>query len=145
MTDEIEAPPIHISLDDIAEANMLSLHCPICAGPVENYVNEPALQPVICGQCGTLYHKICWEQKGGKCAILGCEHNQYRIYGTQADPVLVIQHRDLPRDARPSNNGISPSTKRLKQEQQQAFREIQQRGFWSLFWDWLLRAIKIRT
>ncbi|MCL4869237.1 MAG: hypothetical protein KJ063_09720 [Anaerolineae bacterium] len=144
MADEIEAPFIQISLDDIAEANMLSLHCPICAGPVEDHVTEAALQPVLCAKCGTLYHKICWEQKGGKCAILGCEHTQYRLYGTPRDPVLVIQPRDLPRDTRPSPNGPSPSTKRLKEEQRRAYQEMQQRGFWSLFWDWLLRAIKIR-
>ncbi|MBP7999944.1 MAG: hypothetical protein KA314_03675 [Chloroflexi bacterium] len=145
MTDEIEAPAINITLDDITEANMLSLHCPICAGPVENYVTEPALQPVVCGQCGTLYHKICWEQKGGKCAVLGCEHTQYRPFGTPPDPVLVIRDRDLPRDVRPTSNGVSPATKQLKDEQRRAYQEIQQRGLWSLFWDWLLRAIKIRT
>lgn len=145
MSDETEAPPIHISLDDIVEANTLSLHCPICAGPVENYETEPALQPVICGKCGTLYHKICWEQKGGKCAVLGCEHTQYRVYGTQPDPVLVIQRRDLPREAQTSSNGASASTKRLKEEQRRAYQEIQQPGFWSAFWNWLLKAIKIRN
>ena len=145
MSDVTEAPLIHISLDDIAEANMLSLHCPICAGPVENYTEEPALQPVVCGKCGTLYHRICWEQKGNKCAILGCEHNEYRVHGTRPDPVLVIKDRDLPREKQSANNGINPNTKRLKEEQRQAYREMQQRGFWSLFWDWLLRAIKIRT
>jgi hypothetical protein len=41
--EEKELPPIHITADDVSEANRLSLHCPICAGAVENNVREGAL------------------------------------------------------------------------------------------------------
>ena len=61
---EQEFPLIHITVEDINEANRLSLHCPICASAVENHAEHEALTPVVCTSCGTLYHKACWGAKG---------------------------------------------------------------------------------
>lgn len=90
---------IRITADDIKEANQLSLHCPICAGPVENNVDEPELQPVLCTKCGTLYHRACWEGNGGKCAVLGCDHTEARRYGINLGPVMTIKANEVPTDA----------------------------------------------
>lgn len=138
---EQELPPISISEADINEANQLSLHCPICANPVENNVNETDLQPVVCLQCGTLYHKTCWEQGGGKCAVLGCGHTEYRAYGTQMRPVLKVDYKDI----KPSVNGRgpSPSTKQLKHEQQRQVERLRRPGLFQRLWQWLLDQIKI--
>jgi hypothetical protein len=136
---EQELPPISISEDDINEANQLSLHCPICANPVENNVNETDLQPVVCLQCGTLYHKTCWEQGGGKCAVLGCSHAEYRVYGTQMRPVLKVDYKDI----KPSPNGRGPSTKQLKHEQRRQVERLRRPGLFQRLWQWLLDQIKI--
>src|SRR5687767_12103608 len=94
-----ELPLIHITADDIAEANRLSLNCPICAGAVENNItNNDALTPVVCGRCQTLYHRACWGQNGSKCAILGCGHTQSYVYGSNSTRPLQIKYTDLPRD-----------------------------------------------
>lgn len=141
---EQELPPIEITDDDISEANRLSLHCPICAGAVENNVRERSLTPVVCTKCGTLYHKACWEQSGGKCAILGCECTEYYVYGRNRDPALTITYSDLPA---PSANGrgpaVSPQTKRLKAEQAREVERLREPGFWQRLWQWLLDQIRI--
>lgn len=139
---EHELPPISISEDDVREANQLSLHCPICANPVENYVTAADLQPVVCRQCGTLYHKTCWQQGGGKCAVLGCAHTQYRVYGTQMRPVLKVDYKDIPRqpvNGRPP----SPSTKKLKEEQRRQIEQLRRPSLLQRLWQWLLDQIKI--
>jgi hypothetical protein len=141
MMDEQELPPITITNDDIKAANQLSLHCPICANPVENHARDGALQPVVCAQCGTLYHKVCWEQTGGKCAVLGCDHTKYYVYGARVSPVLSIKYTDLPS---PSLNGRpSRRTKRLKEEQRRQVEALRRPSLLQRLWRWLLDQIKI--
>lgn len=139
---EQELPPISITEEDIKTANQLSLHCPICANPVENNTKEADLQPILCRQCGTLYHKACWEQAGGKCAVLGCGHSEYRVYGTQMRPVLKVDYKDLPA---PGANGRGPSrsTKQLKHEQRRQVERMREPGLFQRLWQWLLDQIKI--
>lgn len=139
--DEQEMPPLTITNTDIQAANQLSLHCPICANPVEKFVEDRSLQPVICAGCGTLYHKMCWEQGGGKCAVLGCGHEKFNIYGLETSPVLSIKYSDLPR---PSANGRSSRTKRLKDEQRRQVEQMRQPGsLLARFFRWLLDQIRI--
>ena len=142
--DEKELPFIEITDDDISEANRLSLHCPICAGAVENNTRERSLLPVVCAKCGTLYHKTCWEQSGGKCAILGCECTENYVYGRNRDPALTITYSDLPA---PSLNGrgpaVSQQTKRLKAEQAREVEQLRRPGFWQRLWQWLLDQIQV--
>ncbi len=143
MTDEQEMPPISITEEDIREANQLSLHCPICANPVEKFAEEPDLAPVVCAKCGTLYHKACREQGGEKCAVLGCESELFHPYGTRFDPVIRIQ----PSDLRPGDNGRVPptsrATKRLKHEQRRRVEQMRRPGLLQRFFQWLLDQIKI--
>lgn len=139
---EQELPPIHISDDDIREANQLSLHCPICAGPVEKNVLDAALAPVICTQCGTLYHRACWQQNGGKCAILGCGNEKYRVYGHDQTPAIRIQYKDL----QPvSENGSGPSrqTKRLKDQQRREVEQLRRPSWLRRLFQWLLDQIRV--
>ncbi len=137
----IENDPLTISNEDIAQANQLSLNCPICASAVEKNVDGPTLTPVICRKCSTLYHKACWEQSGGKCAILGCGHTEYRVYGQDLGPVMRITYNDLPKERpRPAMNGYE---KRLKAEEQRRQQE-RKRSFWAVLFERLLRAIRIR-
>lgn len=138
---EQEFPGIQITEKDISEANSLSLHCPICAGAVESNLDGPALQPVVCAKCGTLYHKACWEQSGGKCAILGCDHQVFRIYGQSLGPALKVDYRDI---KEPATNGRGPSqqTKRLKYEQQRQVEQLSRPSLLQRFWQWLLNQIK---
>ena len=138
--DEQELPPLTITDNDIQEANQLSLQCPICANPVEKFVREPELQPVICTDCGTLYHKGCWEMGGNKCAGIGCASETYRIYGAPVRPEIVISHRDL-RSA-PAPNGSS-RTKQLKNEQRRQVEEIRRGGLLSRLLRWLLDQIRV--
>lgn len=139
--DEKEMPPLTITNSDIQAANQLSLHCPICANPVEKFVEERELLPVVCAKCGTLYHKVCWEQGGGKCAVLGCGHDKFKVYGTPASPVLSIKYTDLPR---PSVNGrSSQQTKRLKEEQRREIEELRRPSLLQRLFKWLLDQIKI--
>ncbi len=140
--DEQEYPLIHISLDDVTEANRLSLHCPICANPVENGVVDSALTPVICTGCHTLYHKACWQQSGGKCAILGCDQKKYVVYGQENLPVLKIKYTDLPR---PSLNGRPhrTRTKQLKEQQRRQVEQLRRPSLLQRLWQWLLDQIKI--
>ncbi|MCA9959507.1 MAG: hypothetical protein KC443_10765 [Anaerolineales bacterium] len=142
---EQENPLIQITADDISEANRLSLHCPICASPVESNPTEPALVPVVCGGCKTLYHRACWEQAGGKCAILGCNHDKYSVYGRPSKPALKIEYQDL--TAAPSANGrpdrTSQRTKELKREQQRQVEELRRPSLLRRLWQWLLDQIRI--
>lgn len=138
--DEQELPPITITNNDIQAANQLSLHCPICANPVEKFVDDRNLQPVVCAKCGTLYHKTCWQQSGGKCAVLGCGHDKFNIYGTETSAVLSIKYSDLPR---PSANGRSRN-KRLKEQQKREVEQLRRRGIWlERLFRWILDQIKI--
>ena len=92
-----EGQPLRITMDDVTEANQLSLGCPICASPVERNAQDPGLVPVICTECGTLYHRACWEANGGTCAVLGCDCRKYRPYGEAMGPVLTIRRSDIDR------------------------------------------------
>lgn len=146
MNVEHEEQPITITQSDIAEANRLSLHCPICAGPVEQNTDGLAYRPVICTDCGTLYHEACWSQNGGSCAILGCESKTFRVYGAlDLGPTLVINRTDIattppvrtvPREA---NN----RTEQLKHNEKRMQREVGRRLFWRGLLESLLRAIRI--
>ncbi len=137
----IENDPLTISNEDIAQANQLSLNCPICASAVEKNVDGAALTPVICRQCGTLYHKACWEQSGGKCAILGCGHTEFRVYGQDLGPVMRITYSDLPKE-RPRPVASNGYEKRLKAEEQRR-QQDRKRSFWAVLFERLLRAIRI--
>ncbi|MEM7334856.1 MAG: RING finger protein [Chloroflexota bacterium] len=138
--EEQELPGFSITEEDIKQANQLSLHCPICAGPVEKFTNEAELTPVICIDCGTLYHKVCWEQNGNKCAIIGCSSTKYRVYGQQIKPELTIGMDDVRRVA--ANGRYSPSAenKDLKYEQQ---RQVQRISLFRRLFRWLLDQIRI--
>lgn len=126
--------PIKITDNDITEANKLSISCPICAGSVEDNLENPALSPVICSRCQTLYHKACWEQNGNKCAVLGCGHDECYPYGTELGPRLVISYSDIPKHvpATPSPNGRH---KELKEEQRRL-----QRGMLAGLFERILKA-----
>jgi hypothetical protein len=140
--DAHEAPFIRITDDDVNEANQLSLQCPICGNAVENHADGASLVPVVCDACGTLYHRACWEQSGGKCAVLGCGHDKYHVYGRDNKPVLKVKYTDLPA---PSANGHAPTpqTRRLKEEQRRQVEQMQKPGFWQRVWQWLLDQIKV--
>lgn len=138
--EEQELPPIRITDNDISEANRLSLSCPICGSAVEDHVDGAALVPIICDQCGTLYHRACWEQSGGKCAVLGCGSTKFHVHGMDTRPVLKVKYTDLP--AHSANGRPSPSaqTRRLKDEQR---RQVRNMTLFERFWRWLLNQIKI--
>lgn len=138
--DEQELPLIQITEDDVAEANQLSLHCPICVSAVENNLNGD-LTPVVCAKCGTLYHKACWEQSGGKCAILGCSHDKFHVYGRSFGPALKVKYTDLPQQV----NGRSDSrrTRRLKEQQKREVEQLRRPGLLQRLWQWLLNQIRI--
>ena len=139
--DEQEMPPLTITNNDIQEANQLSLHCPICANPVEKFVEDTDLQPVICAKCGTLYHKTCWELGGGKCAVLGCGHDKFKVHGVPASPVLSIKYTDLPK---PSVNGrSSQQTKQLKEQQRRQVEQLRRPSLLRRLFQWLLDQIRI--
>jgi hypothetical protein len=130
-----EDNPIQITTDDIAEANRLSLNCPICAGAVENHIDQDGLAPVVCAKCQTLYHHACWGQNGGKCAILGCGHDKCYPYGVDRGPLLKITHSDIPRDV---PRMVTDRSKKLKEQERRMQREAKRRSFW----DGLFEAIK---
>ncbi len=131
---------IKITVEDISEANRLSLSCPICASAVENNLDNLALRPVVCANCQTLYHRTCWEQNGNKCATLGCEHEQCYPYGTELGPRLTISYSDLPKHvpATPAANGRS---KALKAQEKRRQRETERREFWRGLLHRIRRAI----
>lgn len=146
MSVEREEQPITITLEDIDEANRLSLHCPICAGPVEQHSGGHSFRPVICTDCGTLYHEACWQQNGGSCAILGCESKTYRIFGAlDLGPPLIIEKTDIATAPPPRTVPRSPNgeTKQLKQNEKRMQREVGRRLFWRGLFESLLRAIRI--
>jgi hypothetical protein len=136
---EEERPLIHISAEDITEANRLSLNCPICAGGVENNIAEDALTPVVCAKCETLYHQACWQQNGGKCAILGCGHDQFYRYGEQFGSPLRIKYTDLPKDVPPT--AVPSNGKELKEQEKRLQKELNRRTFWNELVQNILRAI----
>jgi endogenous inhibitor of DNA gyrase (YacG/DUF329 family) len=137
--EEREQPLIQITSEDIAEANRLSLNCPICAGAVENNQSGEALAPVVCAKCQTLYHQACWQQNSGKCAVLGCGHNQFRRYGEQVGPPLQIKYTDIPKEA-PQPAISANGSKKLKQQEKQLQKELKRRAFWSDLVNGILRA-----
>lgn len=139
---ERELPLIQISADDIAEANRLSLHCPMCAGAVEDHVVDELLQPVLCAQCKTLYHRACWDQGGGKCAVLGCDHDKYIVYGMHRKPVLSISYADLP-PVSPNGDRPTRRNKRLKAEQRRQVEQLRRPSLLQKLWRWLLDQIQI--
>lgn len=137
-------PPILITEADIQAANQLSLHCPICAGAVENHTRNDATRPVVCEACGTLYHKACWEQAGGKCAILGCDHQKYYFYGHQAESQLKLTHKDMPRVSPNGRSGASQRTRDLKHQQRLEVEELNRpTSLLARLFRWLLDQIKI--
>lgn len=140
---EQENPPIQITEDDIQQANRLSDHCPICGSPVQEQDDHPALIPVVCGNCNTLYHKACWEQSGGKCAILGCNHTKYFVYGTKSETILTITDSDLSQSA-PNARGNRNRTKEIKDEQRRQVEELRRPDSWlRRLFQWLLDQIRI--
>jgi hypothetical protein len=140
--EEREMPPITITGDDIRDANMLSLNCPICGSPVENYVEQPELVAVECVDCGTLYHKTCWEQAGGKCAMIGCVSTSYRLHAQDTAPILTIGRDDL-RHVPPGQNGAPRENKRIKEQERRMRDEVYGRGIFRRFFDWLLNQIRL--
>ena len=140
---EQENPLIQITEEDIRQANRLSLHCPICAGAVEDNPEYEALTPVVCAECGTLYHKACWEQSSGKCAILGCDHDKYYVYGRRIAPVLTISHTDIPRLSPNGSNRPVVRTKELKAEQARQVEQLRRPSLLRRLLQWLLDQIKI--
>lgn len=137
--DEIENPKLTITTEDITQANQLSLACPICANPVEKYVTEAALMPVVCEDCGTLYHKVCWEQGGGQCAMIGCDCKRCRPYNQSNEPTLIIGHNEIGR----GRTKASPENKRLKEQEKRLRDDVRGRSFIRMMFDWLLRRIRI--
>ena len=121
---------LRITEDDIKEANQLSHSCPICASSVENYVTVAELAPVMCSKCGTLYHKACWQQNGGKCAILGCAHNEYRLYGRE-DAAITIGRSEIPSDAQVSRQNKHLKQIELERRRNGTLQDAESQGFWS--------------
>jgi hypothetical protein len=135
---------IRITAYDISEANQLSLHCPICAGAVEQHAPRPELVAVYCDACETLYHRACWEQNGASCAVLGCSGDSYRVYGAiELGPVLTVRRTDIPRVA-PAPSAIQNGrNRRLKEDERRMQRELRRRSLLRDLWYGLLRAIKL--
>lgn len=123
MSDEL----ITITLDDISQANRLSLGCPICGSPVEKDVTEAALRPVACTRCDTLYHRYCWDQNGGQCAILGCGHKECRPYGAHGS-VVKITADDLPTEEEVRRRKAAERASSRSAEKQRAAEKSP--GFW---------------
>lgn len=135
---------IRVTLDDIAEANQLSLNCPICAGAVEQHAPRGEMRAVYCASCETLYHQACWEQNGAKCAVLGCAGTTFKVHGTvDLGPVLTVARADIPREAPAPYVPTNGRTRRLKEDERRLQRELKRRGFWRNLWQGLLRAIRL--
>ncbi|MFT5196976.1 MAG: hypothetical protein ACI9EW_002008 [Cellvibrionaceae bacterium] len=134
---EIEGEPIKITLEDIEAASQLSLACPMCAGPVYREYNDPEMAPVECANCETIYHRACWEQSGGKCAMVGCDCKRIKVYNHISAPVSVsIQSTDI-RERGPE------ITEELKRQQQRMRREFESGSLLGRFMRWLWDQIKI--
>lgn len=138
--DAQENPPIRITDEDIHEANQLSLSCPICGNAVEDHTDGEALVPVVCDQCGTLYHRACWEQSGGKCAVLGCGSAKFHIHGMDIGPALKIKYTDLPAHSANGRSTVNARNRKLKEEQR---RQVQHMTLFQRFWRWLFDQIKV--
>jgi hypothetical protein len=139
-----ENEPIEITDEDIAEANRLSLSCPICASAVEKNISNDSLKPVICANCQTLYHRTCWEQNGGKCATLGCGHEESYPYGTELGPRLTISYSDLPKHVPKPTVSPNGRSKELKAREKRLQKEAMRSEFWRNLYDRILRAFKWR-
>lgn len=135
---------LRITTNDITEANQLSTQCPICAGPVERYPENPDLTPVGCGECETMYHRLCWQNSGGQCAVLGCNHTTCQPIGEVAGDILTLNSSDMFSDAQldrlrrrqlKAAERINPVTPRVPQRPQ-----TQSRGFWSTLFARIARA-----
>jgi len=135
---EIEGEPIKITLEDIEEASQLSLACPMCAGPVYREFNDPAMAPVECAQCETIYHRACWDQVGGKCAMVGCDCTRVKAYdNVQTAATVSVQPTDI-------RVGRGPEiTEELKRQQQRMRREFESGSLLGRFMRWLWDQIKI--
>jgi hypothetical protein len=138
--EEREYPLIRITEHDISEANRLSLSCPICGSAVENHADGEALVPIVCDQCGTLYHRACWERSGGKCAVLGCGSVKFHVHGRDTKPVLKVKYTDLPAPSVNGGQSTSARNRKLKEEQRRMVRNM---TLFERFWRWLLNQIKI--
>jgi hypothetical protein len=135
---------IVITAQDVVEANQLSLHCPICAGAVEQNAAQAEMTAVYCTACETLYHKACWDRNGSKCAVLGCSGTSYRPFGTvDLGPVLTVGRADIPRDMPTRRVAPNGRTRRLKEDERRLQRELKRRSFIRDLWHSLLRAIKL--
>lgn len=130
---------ITITSEDIAEANRLSLGCPICASAVEDNVSTQALKPVICATCHTLYHRTCWDQNGSKCATLGCGSTECYPFGTEIGPRLKIRYSDLPKHVPQAPASPNGRFKELKEQQKRLQRQAT-RDFWKKLYTRILRA-----
>jgi endogenous inhibitor of DNA gyrase (YacG/DUF329 family) len=137
--EEEQRPLIQITDEDIAEANRLSLNCPICAGAVEANADSEARAPVVCAKCQTLYHAACWQQNNGKCAILGCGHDQFYSYGEQLGALLRIRYADIPKDV-PQPAISANGSKKLKEQEKRLQKEMKRRTFWNDLVQGILRA-----
>ena len=137
---------LRITDSDVEEANQLSLACPICVGAVENGAGSHDREPVVCDDCDTLYHRACWDQNGGKCAILGCSSTQVHPYGVTAD-LIRISIGDVPSDLE-----VNRQTKRLKSVERELWRSRtgqpvqspQSQGFWQGLFANIARAFGFR-
>lgn len=141
--EEREYPLIQITNEDITEANQLSLACPICGSGVENNPESAAFTPVVCEKCGTLYHRACWEQSGGKCAVLGCGHEKYHVYGRELGPILRVKYTDLPTPSAVNGRDPGRRTRELKERQKREVERYRRPGLLSRFMRWLLNQIRI--
>ena len=140
----VENDMITTSLDDIEDANQLSLACPICAGSVNKYVSEPEMQPVICIDCGTLYHKLCWRQNGGKCAVLGCNSVRARAYSDEVAqaPIMTLSPAEIRNAPRQASNPLKQGRRRTQIQPASDFDE--QRSVFGRFVNSFLRALGFR-
>ena len=137
---------LRITDSDIEEANQLSLACPICVGAVENGAGSPDHDPVVCDDCDTLYHRACWEQNGGKCAILGCSSTTVHPYGVTAD-LIRISIGDVPseQEANRYNKRIkSAERERMRRLGQPPVQSPQSQGFWQSLLANIARAFGFR-
>lgn len=136
---------LRITDSDVEEANQLSLACPICVGAVENGTESFDRQPVVCDDCDTLYHRACWDQNGGKCAILGCSCTQVHAYGIAAD-LIRISIGDVP-----SELEVNRQNKRIKSVERAQMRRLgqpvqspQSAGFWQGLFSNIAKAFGFR-
>jgi hypothetical protein len=131
---------IKITIEDIADANRLSLSCPICASAVEDNPETAALSPVVCANCQTLYHETCWERNGNKCATLGCGHTKSYAYGSNVGPRLKIEYADLPKHVPKPAFSPNGRSKELKEQERRKQQTETQREFWGSLFRRILRA-----